>query len=65
MITTKIEDRVRGLVVAILVWLVFSVIYDAVVLLLANRFSEYPLEEPLLVLTVLNPVDLARVLLLL
>lgn len=65
LITAQIEDRVKGLGVAILVWAVFALLYDAGVLLLANRFAEYPLETPLLVATVLNPVDLARVLLLL
>jgi len=64
-ITARIEDRVKGLGAAILVWAFFALLYDAGVLLLANRFAEYPLENPLLVLTVLNPVDLARVLLLL
>jgi Cu-processing system permease protein len=64
-ITARIEDRVKGLGAAILVWALFALLYDAGVLLLANRFAEYPLETPLLVLTVLNPVDLARVLLLL
>jgi len=65
LITALVEDRVKGLGIAILLWIVFAVVYDAAVLLLANRFSEYPLENPLLVLTILNPVDLARVLLLL
>jgi Cu-processing system permease protein len=65
LITSRIEDRVKGLGVAILTWILFALLYDAGVLLLANRFAEYPLESPLLVLTILNPVDLARVLLLL
>lgn len=65
LITACVEDRVKGLGVAILVWALFALLYDAGVLLLANRFAEYPLETPLLVLTALNPVDLARVLLLL
>lgn len=65
LITARIEDRVKGLGMAILVWAIFALLYDAGVLLLANRFAQYPLETPLVALTVLNPVDLARVLLLL
>ena len=34
-------------------------------LLLANAFADYPLEQPMIALMLLNPVDLARVLLLL
>ena len=46
-------------------WLGFAVLYDGLVLLVVLAFGDYPLESPLLALTVLNPVDLGRVLLLL
>lgn len=59
------EDRARGFGAALLVWLACAVLYDGVVLLVATVFADYPLETPLLVLTVLNPLDLGRVLLLL
>ena len=59
------EDRARGLGAAILVWLAATVLYDAVIVLVATAFSDYPLEPPLIGLILLNPVDLARVLLLL
>lgn len=65
LIATRFEDRVKGLGVALLVWLVATVGYDGLVLIVANAFSAYPLERPLLALTLLNPVDLGRVLLLL
>jgi Cu-processing system permease protein len=45
--------------------LAFAVLYDGLVLLVVLAFGDYPLESPLLVLTLLNPVDLGRVLLLL
>jgi Cu-processing system permease protein len=56
---------VRGLAVAVLLWLLFAVVYDGLVLLLLNVFADYPLEKPMIGLMLLNPVDLARVLLLL
>ena len=42
-----------------------TVLYDGLVLLVATLFADWPLETPMLVLSLLNPVDLARVLLLL
>jgi Cu-processing system permease protein len=64
-IAITFEDKVRGLGVALFLWLFCSVIYDAGVLLLANAFADYPLERPMIALMLLNPIDLARVLLLL
>ncbi|HEX6616657.1 MAG TPA: ABC transporter permease subunit [Gemmatimonadales bacterium] len=59
------EDRAKGLGAAILAWLAATVLYDALIVLVATVSSDYPLELPLLGLTLLNPVDLGRVLLLL
>jgi Cu-processing system permease protein len=65
LIALSFEDRARGFGVALLAWLAAAVLYDGLVLLVVAGFSAYPLETPLLVLTVLNPLDLGRVLLLL
>ena len=59
------EDRAKGLGVAILVWLAATALYDAVLVLVATAFDDRSLELPLIGLTLLNPVDLGRVLLLL
>jgi Cu-processing system permease protein len=59
------EDRLRGLGVALGIWLLVGLLYDGLVLVAVALFSDYPIERPLLVLTFANPVDLARVLLLL
>jgi Cu-processing system permease protein len=64
-IALRCQDRAAGLAVAILVWLGASVLYDGVVLLLVIALRDYPLEPSLIAGMVLNPVDLARVLLLL
>jgi Cu-processing system permease protein len=64
LIAIKIPDRLRGLGSAIVVWLAFSFLYDGLVLLGVTAFADYPLEKPLVALVLLNPVDLARVLLL-
>ncbi len=59
------EDKVMGLGVAIFNWLLFSVIFDGMVLLIITLFGDYPLEKAMIALTMLNPIDLARVLVLL
>lgn len=59
------SDRVRGMAFSLLVWFYMAILFDALVLLGLSLFQEYPLEIPTLVLTFLNPVDLARVLILL
>jgi Cu-processing system permease protein len=59
-----IQDRVRGLALAVGLWLAVAVVYDALVLLVAARFADYPIERPLLASMIANPVDLARLILL-
>ena len=59
------KDKARGLGISLLFWLLFSVVYDGLVLLAVVLFADYPLEMPLIALSVLNPIDLARILILL
>ena len=61
----RIDDKAKGLAAAIGIWLLTTVLYDAIVLVVGTMFADHPLEKPLLGLMVLNPVDLARVLMLL
>ena len=55
------KDKARGIGVALLLWFYFTIIYDGLVLLLLFSFSDYPLEKLTLFLSSLNPVDLARI----
>jgi Cu-processing system permease protein len=64
-IATRADDRLRGLGLAIGVWLLLALLYDGIVLVIAATFADYPIERSLLALTFANPIDLARVLLLL
>ena len=59
------EDRLRGMAVALGVWLFAAVLYDGIVLTLVALFSDYPIERPLLGLMLANPAELGRVMLLL
>ncbi len=60
----RFDDRARGLGVALLAWFAAVVVYDGMILFITTTFRQYPLEQPLLILTLANPVDLARVLML-
>jgi Cu-processing system permease protein len=59
------DDRVKALGAAIAVWLAAGIAYDAAVLLLATMFADYPLERAMVALMLANPIDMARVVLLL
>ncbi|NNM05466.1 MAG: ABC transporter permease, partial [Gemmatimonadetes bacterium] len=63
-IAVSVTDRLKGLGAAIIVWLGFSFLYDAVVLMSVRALADYPLEGGLVAAVLLNPVDLGRVLLL-
>jgi len=59
------EERAAGLGAAIVTWLLTVVVYDGLLLLAVVSFDDWPVEIPAMVATLLNPVDLGRVLLLL
>jgi Cu-processing system permease protein len=61
----RTDDRIRGIGSALLVWIFFSVVHNGLVLLAVQFFSDYPLQHPVIAMTLLNPVDLGRILLLL
>lgn len=65
LLALRCEERVAGLGAAIVLWLGAAVLYDAGVLFVATALAHYPLEGPMLGLMLLNPIDLARVALLL
>jgi len=64
LIAARIDDKVKGIGVAIGLWLACTVLYDGLVILGMMTFSDYPLERPALGLMIANPIDLARVLIL-
>ena len=65
LVAVKAADKVKGLGVAIGLWLALALLFDGAVLLVVALFADWPLERPMLGLMLANPVDLARVLLLL
>lgn len=65
LVALRAEDRTKGLGICLALWLFFTVIFDGLVLLGIHLFAAYPIEEPVIAISVLNPVDLGRILLLL
>jgi Cu-processing system permease protein len=65
LIALKNDNRIKGFGLSILVWLYMLIIFDGIFLYILMAFQDYPLEKVSLILTLLNPVDLSRVLVLL
>ena len=58
-------NKIKGFGYAILMWLFLAVIYDGLFLISLLVFNEYPLDKFSLLATMLNPIDLSRILILL
>lgn len=63
--TVKTRDKAKGIGKVILLWLYFSIIFDGLVLFILFQFADYPLEKIMVGMIALNPIDLARILILL
>lgn len=59
------RDKAKAIGIALLFWFYFSLIFDGLLLWIVYSFSDYPLEKITLSLIALNPVDLARIIMLL
>ncbi|MCB0745346.1 MAG: ABC transporter permease subunit [Ignavibacteriales bacterium] len=62
LIATLNDDKLKGLGISIFVWLFFTVIYDGLILFLLQVFQDYPIEKLALGLTLVNPIDIGRIL---
>jgi Cu-processing system permease protein len=59
------RDKSKAIGIALLFWFYFSLIYDGLILWVIYTFNDYPLEKITLTLIAFNPVDLARIIMLL
>lgn len=59
------RDKAKAIGVALLFWFYFSLLYDGLLLWVVYSYSDYPLEKITLTLIAFNPVDLARIIMLL
>ena len=59
------RDKAKGIGVSIMTWLYFALLFDAIVLFLFFQFSEYPIEQAVVILSAFSPIDMCRILILL
>lgn len=59
------RDKAKGIGVVLLLWFYFALLYDSLVLFLMFALADYPLEKAMLAFVTLNPIDLARVVIML
>lgn len=61
----KTRDKAKGIGFAILLWLYFALLFDGLVLFILFQFADYPIEKAMIAVSMLNPIDLGRILVLL
>ena len=59
------RDKAKAIGLTLLFWFYFSLIYDGLLLWVVYSFSDYPIEKLTIGLVALNPIDLARIMMLL
>jgi Cu-processing system permease protein len=55
------RDKAKGIGIAIMIWLFFALIFDGLVLFLLFQLQDYPIENAMVGMTALSPIDLARI----
>lgn len=60
-----VRDKAKGIGLAIMLWLYFALLFDGIILLLLFQLSDYPIEHAMVFVTMLSPIDLARILVIL
>lgn len=61
----RIRDKAKGIGLSILLWLYFALLFDALVLFILFQFADYPIEKGMIAVSMLNPIDISRILILL
>lgn len=59
------RDKAKGIGISIMLWLFFALLFDGLVLFLLFQLADYPIEKMMIGITMLNPIDLARIMILL
>ncbi|MGZ2370104.1 ABC transporter permease [Ancylomarina sp. YFZ004] len=65
LVALRFENRIKGFGLSLFIWLFMSIIYDGILLLILIWFESYPTENLAILLTLMNPIDLGRVLIML
>jgi len=62
--SVSMRDKAKGIGFSLLLWFYFAIIYDAIVLVILFSYSDYPLDKAVIALASLNPIDMARIMVL-
>ncbi len=65
LISVSTRDKSKGIGIAIMLWLYFSLLFDGLILFILFQFSDYPIEKAMIAISALSPVDLVRIIILL
>lgn len=65
LIAIKNREKARGVGLGLVVWFILVMVYDAVLLWIMFAFSDYPIEPLIVPLAALDPIDLARIMVML
>lgn len=55
------RDKAKGIGIAIITWLFFALLFDGILLFLLFQLADYPIEPYMASAAALNPIDLARI----
>lgn len=61
LVSVIVHDKAKGIGAVLLLWFLFSVIYDSLIMVALFFLSDYPVDKPLLAFISLNPIDLGRI----
>lgn len=56
-----IHDKAKGLGAMLFLWAFFAFIFDGLLLLFMFQYGDYPIERPVMIITLFNPIDTARI----
>ena len=59
------NDKAKGIGLSLMLWFFLAILFDALSLAVYILFNNYPLEKAVLIFSALNPIDLARIMVLL
>ncbi len=65
LIAIRNREKARGVGLGLVVWFLFVLVYDAVLLWVMFAFSDYPIEPLIVPLAALDPIDLGRIMVML
>lgn len=62
LVSIRFDNPIKGFGASLFLWLLLTLIYDGLLLLMLMLLEDYPLDKFALVMSMLNPIDLTRIL---